>query len=109
VRKPQKGCSSRPSWSTTERVGRSGRRSTLWGAAARAKARSGKRVRGGEAKSLPRRTWQTLEGENPGEHPARGALTTRAVARDSREVETQELRLGEPAPVSAWVYRQAKQ
>lgn len=76
MRKPQKGCFSRTSRFTARRVERSGRRSRLWDAATRAnESGAGKRVRGGRAKSLPRRTWQALEGENPGEHPAPDMLT----------------------------------
>lgn len=51
----------------------------------------------------------TLEGQNPGEHPAVHVLNTRGSPGTPGRAETQELRLVEPARASAKVYRQAKQ
>jgi len=85
VRKPQKGAPTYPRGQPRKRLERSERRLKLWGAAVRVTSPGGEARERRQVEILAKAFVEALEGQNPGEHPAVGALTPRLIVRDSRK------------------------
>jgi len=79
--------------------------SILWGAGGNTQVKPKKRVRGDRAKSRSRPSRVALEGQNPREQPAVGALNMRLVVRDSWKGQSPEIAARQAGPrASAWGY-----